>query len=66
MKALNLSIASLFVAGLLAAGCAKEVSHTESSKPNILDDGRTTKSETVVKNADGTTSTQSKKTRSSD
>lgn len=66
MKTLNISVASLMVAGFLAVGCAKEISHSESSKPNLLDDGRTTKSETTVRNPDGTTSTEMKKTRTSE
>ena len=66
MKNLTLGVAAMMVTGLLAVGCAKEVSHTESSKENWLDDGRTTKSETTVKNADGSTSTKTEKTRTND
>jgi hypothetical protein len=61
-----LCIVALMILSPLAVGCAREVSRTESSKPNILDDGRTTKRETTVKNADGSMTTETKKTRTND
>ena len=44
----------------LAAGCAQEISHTESDKPGFFG-GRTRTESTTVRNADGTISTESSK-----
>ena len=42
-------------------GCAREVSHTETSHPNLLG-GQTTSEQTTVQNPDGTYSTERSKT----
>ncbi len=45
----------------LNVGCAREVSHSESSHPNLLG-GRTTSEQTTVQNPDGSYSTERSKT----
>ena len=50
-----LCAAALLVA--LAAGCAREVSHTESDRPGWFG-GHTSSETTVYQNPDGTTSTE--------
>jgi hypothetical protein len=40
------------------AACAREVSHTESDKPNWIGGGRTRTETTVYQNPDGSTSTE--------
>ena len=49
----------------LAVGCAHEVSHSESDKPN-WSGGRTHEETTVYQNPDGTKSTSHEKTKTSD
>lgn len=51
---------------MIGAGCAQEVSHTESDKPNLLDEGHTKKESTTYKNPDGTMHTETTKTRTSE
>jgi hypothetical protein len=60
MKTLTFAIV-LLGAGLV--GCAQETSHSESNQPNWTDNGHTKQETTTYKNADGTTSTESSKTR---
>jgi hypothetical protein len=45
----------------LAAGCAQEVSHSESDKPDWFGGGRTRTESTVYQNSNGTISTESSK-----
>ena len=47
------------LAGLSA--CAREISHTESDKPNWFGGGRTRTEATVYQNPDGTISSESSK-----
>jgi hypothetical protein len=58
--ALGLTLASGFL-----VGCSQETSHEESDSPNWLDNGHTKKETTTYKNADGTESTETSKTRTS-
>jgi len=54
-----LTVAAILVA--FTSGCAREISHSESSQPGWFG-GRTTKESTTVRNADGTISTESSRT----
>jgi hypothetical protein len=61
MKLNILRTATLLSLLILLAGfsaCAREVSHTESDKPNWFGGGRTHTETTVTQNADGTTSSE--------
>jgi hypothetical protein len=42
-----------------AAGCAREISHSESDKPDWIGGGRTHTESTVYQNPDGSISTES-------
>ena len=57
-----LLFAALTLPAAFTAGCAKEVSHTESDKPNMLG-GHTHEETTVYKNPDGTYSVEHEKQR---
>ncbi len=61
MKTLALVLSVSVAALCMNTGCAREVSHTESTHPNLLG-GQTTSEQTTVQNADGTYSTERSKT----
>jgi len=67
MNKITITIASaaFAVSALLAGGCAEEVSHTEKDSPNWLDNGHTKTESTTYQNSDGTTHTDTSKTRTS-
>lgn len=61
MKTLAILLMLSVSALCMNVGCAREVSHTETSHPNILG-GQTTSEQTTVQHADGTYSTERSKT----
>lgn len=66
MKTLNAFAALTVILGsFVVTGCRQEVSHTESDKPNWTDNGHTQQESTTYRNPDGTTSTDTSKTRTS-
>jgi hypothetical protein len=55
------TLLGLLLVTVSATGCAREVSHSESDKPNWFGGGRTRTESTVYQNPDGTLSTESNK-----
>jgi hypothetical protein len=67
MRRFNLLLSAVLVfSGAAFVGCSEEVSHSETDKPNILDNGRTHEEKTVYKNPDGTYTAEHSKTRTSE
>jgi hypothetical protein len=60
-----IAVAAIAFTAVLAGGCAQEVSHTEKDSPNWTDNGHTKTESTTYQNPDGSTYTQSSKTRTS-
>ncbi len=58
-----LALGTLLFSSAFVGGCAKETSHTESDQKNWLDNGHTKQETTTYQNPDGTSSTESSKTR---
>ena len=61
MKTLALLLVVPMFTLCLNVGCAREVSHSESTSPNWTG-GQTTKEQTTVQNPDGSISTEQSKT----
>ena len=53
------TLLGLVLATAGVAGCAREISHTESDKPDWIGGGRTRTESTVYQNPDGSVSTES-------